>query len=230
MKRVKFLPLLLLPIALFCKEEFVYETPHATHQHVLKALLERTSGPIIEFGCGDSSTPLLHEHCKKTNRLLISLDDNQDWLEKFSSRYLNDGFTPDNSGWHKFYFVPGKIDNITPDHWVKFFERKNELMEIDYSICFVDQSPWKARFESIKRFKDKCRFVLLHDCNYFPEKEVFGSVIKILDRKARTEGEFDFSDTFPFYRVYYPSRPWPGSTGPPTLVGSMFESDLPSFN
>ncbi len=215
--------------SLFAKEDLVYESPHATHQHVLKEIVTMTDGPIIEFGSGDSSTDLLHALCEKTQRLLITLDDDAKWLNKFKERYLGRGYEKDNSGWHKFFFVPGKKDNLSPDHWIRFFEDSRDLLSIEYAACFVDQSPWLARYETIKRFKNRSKYVLLHDCNYFPEKNIMGTVIKPLDRKRHIEGKFDFCDTFAFFKVYYPKHPWPGDTGPPTLVGSMFENAFPNF-
>ncbi|MCF7852614.1 MAG: hypothetical protein K9M07_05175 [Simkaniaceae bacterium] len=211
------------------REELTYSDPYATHQHVLKELILKTEGPIIEFGCGNSSTDLLHALCKKTSRILITLDDDKQWLDRFKLKYLGEGYEKDNSGWHKFFFVPGKKDNGSPDHWIQFFENCEYINSQEYSICFVDQSPWLARYETIKIFKHTSEYVLLHDCNYFPEKNVFGKVIHPLDRKNHIKGVFDFGDEFPFFKVYYPDHPWPGDTGPPTLVGSMSKSEFPEF-
>jgi hypothetical protein len=61
---------------------------------------------------------------------------------------------------------------------------------------------------------------IIHDVDYFPKNGIFGKCIGSLD--------FDFSDKFNKWKVYYPDNPWPGSTGPPTLVGtnkSGFEID-----
>jgi hypothetical protein len=32
------------------------------------------------------------------------------------------------------------------------------------------------------------------------------------------------------FKVYSPATPWPRDTGPPTLLGSNFESDLPEID
>lgn len=47
----------------------------STHQPVLYAIAMSTTGPIIEFGCGNGSTDLLHEICEKEGRTLITLEE-----------------------------------------------------------------------------------------------------------------------------------------------------------
>ncbi|NRB21421.1 hypothetical protein HRU45_01630, partial [Candidatus Dependentiae bacterium] len=81
-------------------------------------MVKSTRGPVIEFGCGDGSTALLHEICKESGRILVSLDDDLKWLDKSRKKYLGDGYEPDNSGWHKFYFVPGRKNRVDPEHWI----------------------------------------------------------------------------------------------------------------
>ena len=43
-------------------------------------------------------------------------------------------------------------------------------------------------------------------------------------------GIYDFGDLFRYFRVYFPANPWPAVTGPPTLLGSDFESDFPDLD
>ncbi len=199
----------------------------STHQPVLYAVAQATKGPIIEFGCGHGSTDLLHEICEKEGRILITLEDDLPWMKKFLSKYEGKGYEADNSGWHKFFYVPGKNlkDPESPAHWVKFLDEFKILDELTFDVCFIDQSPWLARWETLKRMKDKARFVVVHDVDYFPKMHIFGSVIKPISN--RREGEFDFHDIFLYSKVYFPKQPWPGDTGPPTLLGSNFDPDFP---
>jgi hypothetical protein len=202
----------------------------STHQPVLYAVSKSTIGPIIEFGCGHGSTDLLHEICQKEGRLLITLDDDYYWMNKFTQKYLGRGYNLDNSGWHKFYYVPGKNlkDLENPAHWVDFMENFDLLTSVDFDVCFIDQSPWLARYETIKRMKNKARFVIVHDVDYFPMNTIFGKTIKPIANKQA--GEFDFSDVFSTFRVYFPNKPWPGDTGPPTLLGSNFDENFPEID
>jgi hypothetical protein len=206
--------------------------PYATHQPVLYEIASNTTGPIIEFGCGHGSTDLLHEICKKNGRLLISVDDNQEWLQKFSQKYLDDGYKEDNSGWHKFFFVPGvnQEDNQNCDHWITFLDNTELLHEIHFDLCFVDQSPWQARLETIKRFRSKSKYIILHDCDFFPEYGFAGKTIIHTDYENSISGDYVFDDIIRYFKLYYPLKPWPLFSGPPTLLGSDFESNFPEIN
>ncbi len=214
--------------------KFVHRhNPYATHQPVLYTIARNTSGPIIEFGCGDGSTDLLHEICKDNNRILISVDDDLNWLNKFKQRYLGDGYEPDNSGWHKFFFVPGKLsilNDTKAEHWIKFLDDFDLLKSMQFDLCFVDQSPGRARTETIIRLKDSAKYIILHDCDCFLSPDTLGITITPMDYKNYIPGIYDFSRTFKYFKVFFPLKPWPGQSGPPTLLGSNFESDLPDVN
>jgi hypothetical protein len=230
MKKICILTLFIFNVTLCYKWNRHSCDTFGTHQPVLYTMAMKTSGPIIEFGCGDSSTDLLHEICKKDNRILISIDDNLEWLNKFKGKYIGDGYEPDNSGWHKFYYVPGKKDDLNPDHWIKFLDEFELLNTFTFELCFVDQSPWLGRYETIKRLGSKIKYIILHDCDFFPVYNVFGKTIQPTNYTTQTEGIFDYSDVFTFFKIYYPSKPWPGFSGPPTLLASNFESDFPDVD
>lgn len=212
---------------------------YGTHQPVLCAIANSTNGPIIEFGCGDGSTDVLHEICKKTQRILISVDDNLEWLNKYKQKYINDGYSEDNSGWHKFLFVPGRTNDSDPSHWVTFLNTCQLLDQFDFDLCFIDQSPGLARTDTIMRFKDKARYVILHDCDMYvakdyerfvPTQQAVGKEIQPLNSRLNIPGIYDFSKTFRSFKVYFPLKPWPGHSGPPTLLGSNIESTLPEID
>jgi hypothetical protein len=209
---------------------------YATHQPVLYEAVMSTSGPIIEFGCGNGSTDMLHEICKRTNRILVSVEDDLDWMNRFTTKYLGDGYEEDNSGWHKFFYVPGKpptppegINDPIAQHWVDFFDQFDLLDRLQFDVCFVDQSPGSARTVTIRRFKDKVRLFVLHDCDCFVSGEL-GYSKAPMDPDKFIPGVYDFSKTFKYFEVFFPLAPWPGRSGPPTLLGSNFEPHLPKVD
>lgn len=83
------------------QNEFVTETPigiamqngqydrMASHNYILAGCAAKTSGSIIELGCGHNSTPLLHAICcpdliHPEGRRIVSIDTYPDWVEQFS--------------------------------------------------------------------------------------------------------------------------------------------------
>lgn len=55
--------------------------PYGTHQRVLVAACSQTTGPIIELGCGDWSTRLLHDFFP--DRYIVSVETNMEWMTKY---------------------------------------------------------------------------------------------------------------------------------------------------
>lgn len=203
-------------------------TTFSTHVPVLKKAVLSTDGPIIEFGSGEASTVLLHRLCKKKKRLLITLEDNEKWANYYKEKYRGDGYKDDNTGWHRIYHVAGRgEDQESPKHWLDFLASHPELLAIEYDICFIDQSPWLARFEALKQFKNISRYILIHDVDYLAQYNIFGKELLPIDRKNSIPGKYDFSDQLKYFHVYFPKKPWPEVTGPPTLIGSNFTDSLP---
>lgn len=203
--------------------------PYATHQPILYHIATMTNGPIVEFGCGDGSTEMLHAICKETGRLLISIDNDEEWLVPYSKKFLGDGYNADNSGWHKFILVPKHEGNTLLEDWIAFLDNCDLLKGINFDLCFVDQNPGAARTETVLRFKDRAKYVILHDCDMYVCGEL-GKQIAPMDRKNQMPGIYDFSQTFSNFKVYFPPKPWAGASGPPTLLGSNFANDLPDVD
>ncbi len=153
-----------------------------------------TNGPVIEFGCGEGSTKLIHELCNKEKRKAITLDDNFEFLQKYKKKY--------ESKQSKFIYVP-KIDSSDPEddrHWKKIL-KTNDIGKKGWDVVFIDQSPWMARYYTLLTFKDTAKYIILHDCDYFPNNHIFGRCIKKANRK---EGKYFFNDVFRYYKMYYP--------------------------
>lgn len=112
---------------------------YGTHLTPLIGMVGATSGPVLELGSGDYSTPILHSLCAK-KRLLITADQNGEWLSKFLDL---------ESDLHKLYVVKD---------WEKF-----GIVDRKWDVAFVDHSPGERRVFEIERLRRKARFVLVHD-------------------------------------------------------------------
>jgi len=174
--------------------------PYATHQQFLKWYIEKTDGDIIEFGCGDGSTGLILDLIKGTNRKLLSLENDPYWLSKMFSQY-----PPSDT--HEYVFVDDS------NGWKETISKLNKY---SYQVVFIDQSPWEARVWALDHFLSSADYIIVHDVDYFPTNNIFGKIVK----HDTDPPQFDFSDKFKKWALYYPPEPWPAPTGPPTLVGS----------
>ena len=165
------------------KARFLHDQ-YSTHQPVLYEAVKRTSGPVVEFGCGFGSTPLLHGLCGE--RKLLSAETDIRWLV---------GFLHLACPRHRFVFVQN-LDDLLLD-----------IANVPWSVAFVDQGTWDARVQTVLALKDKAKFIVLHDCDYFVKKAML-----------------DYDEVFKSHKVFLPLKPWPYKpTGPPTLLASNFE-------
>ena len=186
----------------------------ATHQPVLIEVINKTSGNIIELGCGDGSTKLIKQLIKNTDRKLISLESDREWFNKFA---------PLADKNHSLFYVDATNDDIatTGEIWVDFIKQNELISGLTFEVCLIDQSPWIARTYCLEYFKNIVKFIILHDVDYFPKNKLWGEII---DRKIRHEKiklEMIFDDVVTNYKVYYPPFDYFAlNTGPPTLLCS----------
>ena len=187
------------------KARFVWDW-FSTHQPVLYEAFLRTEGLIVDFGCGEGSTRLLHELCKPTKRHLITFDNNKEYLSKYEDCATS---------WHEIIFV---------DSWVKLLLTHEDKPWLNCDVALIDQAPYEARTLTVQVIKDTAKFVLIHDCDYFPGHGIFGSNVDPIDG-AQHRGKRTYGDVFQYYKEFFPLEPWPyPPTGPPTLLASNFES------
>ena len=135
-----------------------YETnAYSTHQPVLIWSIENTSGNILELGAGDGSTILLNNLVANTNRKLVTVDDNNDWLNKYSNLKSEN---------HKFLYVKNTIDD-----WNNLIIT---LSQETWAFVFVDHATlediWRvSRPYAMKKFLNCSEYVVAHDADLFPE-------------------------------------------------------------
>ena len=185
--------------------------PYGTHQPFLKHYIQKTKGDIVEFGTGDNSTGLILDLIKGTNRKLVSLENDRYWQSRIVQKY------PPSPN-HQHIFVPSGQDPV--QDWKKTL---STLDKNAFELVFIDQSPWEARIWTMDYFKDSADYIIIHDVDYFPKNGLFGKI----NIKCLTEDpEFDFSDKFQKWHVYYPEKPYPYITGPPTLVGTNKDAEI----
>jgi len=128
----------------------------ASHQTALIWAVENTTGDVLELGCGDHSTILLHELLKGTGRKLVSVDDNYEWASRFTHMANDD---------HVF-----KV--IDKDKW---FVAIHEFAKCEWGVILVDQgydaSGDTSRFYSVKKLVDHAEYVIAHDADLLPQMQ-----------------------------------------------------------
>ena len=88
-----------------------------SHLPVLMKLVQSTTGPIAELGCGTYSTQYLHWACFPTKRPLVTFENQSEYYD-----YLNQ-FARD---WHQVRCIPNWTDVDLSAPW---------------TIAFVDENP-----------------------------------------------------------------------------------------
>ncbi len=130
-------------MSLIWTTEMEVATKYQSHLPALLACIVESSGPVIEFGAGHFSTPVLHSICAAMKRELFSVEKDDEWREYFRARY--------ESETHHF-------DPIV------------DLCLDDIGVTFIDDSPGgENRAQHFKDFIDVSDFVVVHD--YHAENE-----------------------------------------------------------
>lgn len=171
----------------------------ATHVPVLFAAVDATTGPVVEFGTGYNSTPLLHERVAARGRTLLSLEADPKWLGR-------------------------SADLASPSHELRLVESWEAELERPtwdepWSVVFVDQSGWEARAATARRVAEAAELVVIHDCDALAREGLLGREEAPL-RGPRDRGRRDYGEVFRSWRELFPPEPWPAPTGPPTLLAS----------
>jgi hypothetical protein len=113
-----------------------------THLPVLMTFMARTRGPVLEMGCGDSSTPMLHAWCR--DRRIVSVDGDASFVAKYAHL---------EGPRHQFVHV---FD------WSAFDVRQ---LGVVWEIAFIDHAPAEQRIVDIERLRTRVKFIILHDAH-----------------------------------------------------------------
>jgi hypothetical protein len=177
-----------------------WNNPYATHQPVLYEIAQRCNGPVVEFGCGEGSTRLLHHVCAERGVALLTLDSEAEWLGRYSKTLASD--------LHEFRTVASWSDELA------------EIEQQHWGLAFIDQGSWEARAETARRLADKAEYVIVHDHDALADLGLLGSKIRPIAGPDDV-GLRDFGEAFQSWREFFPNAPWPyPPTGPPTLLAS----------
>lgn len=130
---------------------------YGTHFPVLATIVAQTTGPILEMGCGDYSTPMLHALCAPTKRMLVSTDASEEWLEFFLDMERD---------WHRFIYVPAyepRHDANTIWFSISQYMWDNIGSDTHWSVVLIDHSPGLRRIFDIQRLRANTDIFVIHD-------------------------------------------------------------------
>lgn len=116
---------------------------YATHLPILLKAVEETTGPVLELGAGDSSTAALHKLCAAQGRLLVTVDNSAEYIEKFTHLMTDD---------HKFEHLVDPAETV----WLM-------PSNLRWGVVFVDHAPGETRGKAIERARDNADYIVVHD-------------------------------------------------------------------
>lgn len=171
---------------------------YGTHKLLLSAILRRVNKSVLELGVGHNSTPLIHNAMKRKNIDILTIDSDSYWIRRYAKL---------KSDKHKFKYY-------NSEELKGFYATDTTAWE----LVFVDNSPWEARTQAINKYREIADYVILHDCNYFPDTNIFGKTISPINANARVMGKRNYDDIFKYWVEFFVDD-W-GIRSPPTLLGS----------
>jgi hypothetical protein len=185
---------------------------YATHQPFLWHYLKKTKKPILELGSGYGSTPLIHLYSEHFSIPVSTLDHDWVWLGRFKNY---------QTSLHELIYV-----DVEENGWQSYIDA---IPNKEWGVVFIDQGSWQSRVDTARFLRDKADYVIIHDVDALSGDYNFGKTIKKINNELREEGILDFSSEFAYSRTFWPKKPWPMASGPPTLVASM-KYDIPPFS
>ena len=118
---------------------FYLRKNYSTHLPLLMKMVLGTGGPVLEFGAGVFSTPVLHWLCSENRRELVTYENDLECY-KFAKQFRSRN--------HKIVFVKDWGEISLDKHW---------------SVVLIDHGPLLRRSVDAIRFKNNADFIVLHD-------------------------------------------------------------------
>lgn len=121
--------------------------PFATHIPLLLACLRRTEGPILEFGSGWFSTPILNAFA--IGRLVRTIESDGRWHPFVAPICTHQPVTSHD---HQIVFVGEYAKAPIDDHF--------------WSVVLIDHEPPARRGVEVERMRGKCHLLIAHDAEH----------------------------------------------------------------
>lgn len=126
-----------------------------THMGILaSAVLQSRTGPVLEYGLGFYSTPLLHLLCQEMGRELLSLEGDAEWASKFEEF---------RTSFHHITSMPrgpGGPDWGLSGHLPA---PGGTVHTADWAVVFIDHSPDERREVDAAALANRAELVVVHD-------------------------------------------------------------------
>jgi len=177
-----------------------------THRFVLQEVLRIVSKPVLELGAGTYSTIPINQMSKKRGISCLTIESNGEWFQKYS-RLRTD--------LHRFRYY-------NEEESKKFYKEDTT----EWGLVFVDSSSWKDRVLAIRKYHKTADYMILHDCDYFPNNEIFGVRYSTIRPWLNKTGVRTYDDVFRYWIEFF-IKDWKRGD-PPTLLGSN-KIDLTNF-
>lgn len=167
------------------------------HLPILKYVANIVKGPILDLGYDTDSTMLLRDIAFTRNIPLISVVSHQ-W--------------------------PMVKHLASPNHTI--VSNVDQCAHIpNWGMVFINHPSWSDRVKSVHHFKTISMYLVITDADFFPGNRQFGTVQRMTTHNS--PGSYNFDDMFVSWKLFFPPTPWLSASGPPTLVASSQNVDIP---
>lgn len=132
------------------------EGEYGTHMVPLLTAVINTTGPVLEMGSGDFSTPLLHALCALHNRFLLTTESDQAWLSLFLDL---------ENDLHKFIYLPVFENCQNQDRMAGGKPELWDSIGLDrhWGVVFIDHAPGLRRSIDVQRLRNNADIIVVHD-------------------------------------------------------------------